>query len=127
MWNVTWVLILEIRIMEMICKCLGRIWGVPSLFRNFMGIFLCMEMGFVASYVHCPGVHSNFPRVQWLTRGASAAGSAASTVLCTGHSTVLWARSLFLSVYVDRVDRRKGKREERVMLAATWGHGVTCR
>jgi len=39
MWNVTWVLILEIRIMEMRCKCLGRIWGVPSLFSNFLEIF----------------------------------------------------------------------------------------
>ena len=127
MWNITWELFLEIGIMKLGYKCLGRIWRVPSLFRNFLGIFLCMEMGFVASYVHCPGVHSNFPRVQWLTRGASAVGSAASNVMCTGHSTMLWTHPLFLSVYVDRVHRRKGKREERVMLAATWGHGVTCR
>ena len=39
MWNITWELILEIRIMEMRCKCLGRIWGVPSLSTNFLGIF----------------------------------------------------------------------------------------
>jgi hypothetical protein len=40
MWNITWELILEIRVMEMRWKCLGRIWGVPSLFRKFLGIFL---------------------------------------------------------------------------------------
>ena len=32
MWNITWELILKIRIMEMRCKRLGRIWGVPRLF-----------------------------------------------------------------------------------------------
>jgi hypothetical protein len=45
-------------------------------FGIFFGIFLCMEMGFVTSCVHCLGVHSNLPWVQWLTHGASAAGSA---------------------------------------------------
>ena len=47
--------------MEMRRKCLGSIWGVPSLFRNLLGFFLCMEMGFVAFCVHCLGVPSIFP------------------------------------------------------------------
>ena len=61
MWNITWELFLEIGIMEMRWKCLGRIWGVPSLFRNFLGSFLFKEMGLVASCVHCLGAHSIFP------------------------------------------------------------------
>ena len=47
--------------MKMIWKVLGRFWGAPSLFRNFLGIFLCTEMGFVAFYVQCLGVPSIFP------------------------------------------------------------------
>ena len=61
MWSTLGKIFLEIRIMEMRSKCLGRIWGVPSLFRKFLGIFLCTEMGFVAFYVQCLGVPSIFP------------------------------------------------------------------
>ena len=97
MWNITWELFLEIDIMKILWKCLGRIWGVPSLFWNFLGIFPCMEMGFVTSCVHFRGVHSIFPRVQQLTCGAG------GTVMCTGCSTVLWTVSLSLNVRVNRV------------------------
>jgi hypothetical protein len=43
MWTITWELFLEIRIMEMGCKFLGRVWGVPSLFKKILGIFLEWE------------------------------------------------------------------------------------
>jgi hypothetical protein len=42
------------------CKCLGRIWGVPSLFRNFLRNFLYMEMGFHSSVYTFSGMRSNF-------------------------------------------------------------------
>ena len=41
-------------------KYLGRIWGVPSLFRIFLGIFLCMENRFLTLCVHFLGVHNIF-------------------------------------------------------------------
>ena len=46
--------------MEIGWKYLCRIWGVPSLFMNFLGIFLCMETGFVTSCVHFLGVPNVF-------------------------------------------------------------------
>jgi hypothetical protein len=46
MWNITCELILEIGIMEMRWNCMGRIWGVPSLFRYFLGIFYVWKVVF---------------------------------------------------------------------------------
>jgi hypothetical protein len=71
MWNITWELILEIR-----CKCLGRIRGVPCLFSNFLGILPCMEMGFVTSCVHFRGVHNIFLLAGRLMCGLERVGSA---------------------------------------------------
>jgi len=42
-------------------KYLGRVLGVPSLFRNFLGFFLYMENGVSRSCVHFPGAPSNSP------------------------------------------------------------------
>ena len=88
-WNITWELILEIRIMEMRCKCLGRVWGVPSLFRNFLGIFLCMEMSFPLLCVHFSGVPSVFSSAEWLTCGAGLWGSACWYCAMRGVLTAL--------------------------------------
>jgi len=40
-------------------KYLGRIWGVPSLFKKKLGIFLYMENRFLTLFVQCPCVSSN--------------------------------------------------------------------
>ena len=119
MWNITWELFLEIGIMKLGYKCLGRIWRVPSLFRNFLGIFLCMEMGFVASYVHCPGVHSNFPRVQRLTHGAGAVGQL--LLLCRGPDVPLrWTASSSPLGPREPSAWKKRRRRERAAVADAW-------
>jgi len=93
------------------CKCLGRIWGVPSLFRDFLGIFPCMESGFLALCVHYSGVHSIFFSTKWLTRGAS-----------QWHCVVHWAlhyavdSSLSLSLRGPGV-QKEGKRRGRAAVA----------
>ena len=107
MWNITWELFLEIRIMEMQWKCLGRIWGVPSLFRNFLGIFLCRENGFLLLCVHCSDVPSNFSLGQGQTHGPVWAGSATGAVRCTG--SVLCSGLLFSRT--GSCEPRQGKRE----------------
>ena len=56
------------------CKCLGRVWGVPSLFRNFFGNFSMPRKCFSLSYVHSPGVHNIFSLAEWLTRGPALRG-----------------------------------------------------
>ena len=61
MWNIFWKLFLEIMVLKMRWKSLGRFLGVPSLFRNFLGIFLCMEMCFSPLCVQCSGVLSVLP------------------------------------------------------------------
>jgi hypothetical protein len=68
-------------------KVLGRFWGVPSLFRNFLEIFLCKEIGLVTSCVHSPGNPSIFFSLQSLTRGVWAGGISllrCAVLLCTG-------------------------------------------
>ena len=57
------------------CNNLGKFLGVPSLFRNFLGIFLCKERAFLPLFVHSRCVPSIFLLVQRLTRGPALAGS----------------------------------------------------
>jgi hypothetical protein len=107
MWNITWELILEIR-----CKCLGRIWGVPCLLRNFLGILPCMEMGFVTSCVHFRGVQSIFLSARRLMREPRRTGSARR--YCAVHRVQHCAMdclSLSLSVFTwtGSMVKRKGK------------------
>jgi hypothetical protein len=89
--------------MEMRWKCLGRTWGVPSLFKNFLGIFPSKEYGFSLSYVHCSGASSIFLPVEWLTSGAIVAGSALSrcAIRRVQHYAVNCSPSLI--VHVNRV------------------------
>ena len=67
--------------MEMGWKRLGRFLGVPSLFRNFVGIFLCMESGFSPLCVHSRGVPSNF-HLDCVVDTRASVGGVSLPVLC---------------------------------------------
>jgi hypothetical protein len=109
MWNTIWELFLEVRKMKMGWKSLGRIWGVPSLFRNFLGNFPCKENGFGCLLCTLLGCSYHF-LLGWVadTR-ASTGASAYGAVLWTGFFIVLWTHSSLSLVHVDRVHRGRGK------------------
>ena len=121
MWNIVWKIFLEIGIMEMVWKCLGRIWGVPSLFRKFLGNFRCKENEFSLLLVHCSGVLSIFSSAKRMTRGPGLAGLSCWHCAMHGVYTVPWTRFSFSLVDVDWVHRR---REEGSRVTTAWGPRV---
>ena len=90
--------------MEMGWKRLGTFLGVPSLFRNFMG----MESGFSPLFVHSRGVPSNFLLDCVVDTRASAGRVSLPALCCAPGFHCVVDCQLLLGVHVDHVHEHTG-------------------